>query len=208
MNKSVLAAVLMSSAFGASALTLDKMEVSNAEYVKFMESNVDTETPRYLKEYRTDFFKKSHAVRVANFRENTFNKPDHPVVGVSWYAAKAFCEWRGGRLPTRKEWIALSGAKDTTWSWGSQWDYSMANTGGEFKSENDGFIYSAPVDSFHKGQSPTGILNLSGNVAEWTMDQKVVGGSSNSNPSGVAIQAYLKYEPEFRNFDIGFRCVQ
>lgn len=193
---------------GVNALTLDKTEVSNLEYKKFLDANVGAEVPRYFDEYRTEFFKNSEAAKISNFDKNTFNKPDHPVVGVSWYAAVAYCQWRGGKLPTRTEWINLSGASNSTWSWGDKWDYSKANTGGEFKGENDGYIYSSPVVSFENGKSPNGQLNLSGNVSEWTFDQLVVGGSSKSNPTGVAMKSFESYEPEFRNFDLGFRCAQ
>ena len=208
INKFSLGVMVLAVSFGSSAITLDKTEVSNEQYLAYMQENKSAETPRYFKDFRSEFFKKSEAAKVANFDETTFTKPNYPVVGVSWFAAKDYCEWSGGRLPTREEWIELGGAKDMIWSWGNNWDYSKANTGGEFKNENDGFIYAAPVTFFGDGASPTGALNLSGNVAEWTMDKLAVGGSSKSTPSGASIKAFVSYEPEFRNFDLGFRCVR
>jgi formylglycine-generating enzyme required for sulfatase activity len=187
---------------------IDKTEVSNEEYKAFQVANPDYKQPKYWQEYRSEFFINSVAAKLAPFNKDTFTKPNHPVVGVDWSVAKAYCEWKGKRLPSRQEWMQFAGAKENRiWPWGNEWDYSKANTGGEKWGENDGYIYSAPVDSFKEGISPSGALNMAGNVAEWTADQFVVGGSSNSSPSGVRIKSHIKREPEYRSFDIGFRCI-
>jgi formylglycine-generating enzyme required for sulfatase activity len=49
---------------------------------------------------------------------------------------------------------------------------------------------------------------MAGNVAEWTAEGFVTGGSSRANPSGVRANSRLLREPDFRSFDIGFRCVR
>lgn len=190
-------------------LTIDRTEVSNKAYAEFLAAYPEHKKPKYWDEYRSSFFINSVASSLAPFKKDTFKKADHPVVGVSWYDAKAYCEWRGQRLPTHAQWMKMAGVDDgRVWPWGNDWDYKKANTGGEKWAENDGYIYSAPVVSFVKGASPGNILNMAGNVAEWVQEQRVVGGSSNSSPSGVSVKAYIKREPGYRTFDIGFRCTK
>jgi len=188
---------------------IDKTEVSNKNYAKFLKKFPHQIKPKYWQEYRSEFFIHSVAARLAPFNKNTFTKPDHPVVGISWFSAKKYCLWKGKRLPTHDQWMKQAGGGDgRIWPWGNKWDYAKANSGGEKWGENDGFIYSAPIVSFSKGAAPENVLNMAGNVAEWVEEQLVVGGSSNNSPSGVSIKSYIKREPEYRSFDLGFRCIK
>ena len=66
------------------AFFIDKHEVSNAEYMKFIE----------LTGYAKPTF----------WEDETLNLPNHPVVGVSWRDAMAYAKWKGHRLPTEAEW--------------------------------------------------------------------------------------------------------
>ncbi|MCW9047980.1 MAG: formylglycine-generating enzyme family protein [Gammaproteobacteria bacterium] len=188
---------------------IDTIEVTNKAYAEFITAHPEHKLPKYWKEYRSAFFINSVASKLSPFNENTFKKPDHPVVGVSWYSAKAYCKWRGQTLPTHAQWMKYAGVSDgRIWPWGNQWDYKKANTGGEKWAENDAYTYSAPSKSFEKGASPYNILNMAGNVAEWVEEKRVVGGSSNSSPSGVSIKSYVERDAEYRSFDIGFRCIK
>ena len=63
---------------------MDKYEVSNKEY--------------------GDFIKAKGHPAPAYWDDPRLNKPEQPVVGVNWYDAKAYCEYRGKRLPTEAEW--------------------------------------------------------------------------------------------------------
>jgi formylglycine-generating enzyme required for sulfatase activity len=200
--------LLLPALCAAAATDIDRTEVSNAAYAEFMRAHSERKAPRYWGEYRPAFFRRSVAAGLAPFQRDTFSKPEHPVVGVSWFDARDYCRWRGGRLPTHAEWMqAAGGADGRIWPWGSHWDYKKANSGGERHGEYDGYIYSAPVDSFDAGSAPSGALHMAGNVAEWVAEQMVVGGSSNNSPSGVAIKSALRREPDYRSFDIGFRCI-
>lgn len=205
----------------ADAYRIDVTEVTNAEYARFLESpaakvhefchadepaNKD-HTPRYWREYRSPLFRASAASRVAPFDEGTFKVPGNPVVGVDWWDALAYARWAGKRLPTRDEWEkAARGSDGRIWPWGNDWDPKRANTGGESEAEQDGHTYAAPATAYAAGASVYGCLNMAGNVAEWTDEGFVMGGSSNSNPSGVRCSAGELREPGYRSFDIGFRC--
>ena len=92
---------------------------------------------------------------------------DYPVTAVTWYGAKAYCEAIGRRLPTEAEWErAARGPNDTIFPWGNTWDPTKAST----RRPASGEPSLLPVNSFPEGQSAFGVLNMAGNVAEWTSD--------------------------------------
>ncbi|MDE0483860.1 MAG: SUMF1/EgtB/PvdO family nonheme iron enzyme [Candidatus Poribacteria bacterium] len=135
------------------AFFIDKYEVSNADYTKFVEATG----------HRNSIF----------WDNPKFNHPDQPVVGVTWGDAAAYAEWVGKRLPTEAEWEkAARGTDGRIWPWGNEFDPTKCNFDdeGKFDGHLDGFAMAAPVDSFHPGASPYGALNMVGNVAEWVSD--------------------------------------
>lgn len=97
-------------------------------------------------------------------------KESHPVVGVSWHDALAYCEWLGkvtGKpitLPSEAEWEkAARGAENArAHPWGDDFDRTRCNT------EELGFGDTTPVGIFLNGKSPYGCLDMAGNVWEWT----------------------------------------
>ena len=124
-------------------------------------------------------------------------KTDHPVVNVSWNDARAYCAWAKLDLPTEAEWEkAARGTDGRKWPWGDDWDpgsrcnFADAScpldkidvSGGKASDffvkmgwtwdheHDDGHPYTSPAGSFPRGASPTGALDMAGNVWQWCED--------------------------------------
>jgi iron(II)-dependent oxidoreductase len=155
---------------------------------------------------------------------------DHPVVGVSWNDADAFCMYYGLRLPSEKEYErAARGTDGALFPWGGTSLDPIRVNGGTATCCNpdssDGYAMTASSDSFPLGASKEGILNLVGNVWEWTRDfyapytgatgettageyRVLRGGAWNSDPAHLSTTYRLAYDPDFRfAANGGFRCV-
>jgi hypothetical protein len=102
------------------AFYIDKYEVTNALYRKFMQAT-GRQAPAY-------------------WNDKNFNAPNQPVVGVSWDDAQAYCAWAGKRLPTEAEWEkAARGTDARIYPWGNQWDARKLNS----SEAGDGYQYTA-----------------------------------------------------------------
>ncbi len=103
-----------------------------------------------------------------------YDVPDFPVTHVTWQDAASFCAWTGGRLPTEAEWeLAARGYGNNTFPWGKVYSPRLANHGAfadDPTDGRDGFVGLAPVGSFPDGATPTGLLDMAGNAAEWVAD--------------------------------------
>ncbi len=94
---------------------------------------------------------------------------NHPVVGVSWYDALAYCEWltqitgKMITLPTEAQWEkAARGEEKRQYPWGEVFDMYRCN------SKELGISITTPVGIFPEGSSYYGCLDMAGNVLEWT----------------------------------------
>ncbi len=135
--------------------------------------------------------------------DDTFFNDNYPVVSVTKADAAAFCSWVGGRLPSEQEWEkAARGTDGRRYPWGNELDLAKANLNSKGPKA---------VGSYDEGGSPYAILDMAGNVAEFTSDNVIRGGSWKNPPhQGRTTQrstgAWLTQD--FTNFDLGFRCVK
>ncbi len=97
---------------------------------------------------------------------------DHPVVGVTWVDAAAYCEWAGLRQPTEAEWEHaarwLEGGTDRSmYPWGDVAPTSDLATFGRIEQKG---AYTCSVRACPEGASPCGAMDMAGNVWEWCAD--------------------------------------
>jgi formylglycine-generating enzyme required for sulfatase activity len=128
-----------------------KTPVTNAQYAAFVEA--------------TGHRSPSHW----EGRQPPKGKETHPVVEVSWYDAVDYCNWlaevtdKAYRLPSEAEWEkGARGTDGRIYPWGNEWDPKRCN-----------FLWSSgsnitSVDAYPQGASPYGLLDMAGNVWEWT----------------------------------------
>ncbi len=144
---------------------IDKTEVTNGQYQKFIEASGYTAPPSW---------------KDNKFPDGTENLP---VTDVSWEDATAYAKWAGKRLPTEEEWeFAARGPEGRIYPWGESWIDGAANI--KFNDEAKGQL--TPVGEHPLGASPFGILDLSGNAWEWTSSDYVAypGGSIEAPAKG------------------------
>ncbi len=161
-------------------------------------------------------------------------KERHPVVEVNWHDAREYCHWLAAQigldvtLPCEAQWEkAARGSGDKRrYPWGNEFNKYKANI------SESGIGTTTPVDQYPAGASPYGVLDMSGNVWEWTrsiFDQErfpypyrvegdrekldaeggrvLRGGSWYYNRVDARVSLRLRYNPFYSDYSIGFRAV-
>jgi formylglycine-generating enzyme len=188
---------------------IDRYEVTFQQYMEFVEK-----TGHRQPGPPSRYARKLEALR----------GPNQPITYVSWHDADKYCQWRGDRLPTEKEWEkAVRGTDGRTWPWGEGLSGHPAN----FAGETDGYLVTAPVGSFPRDQSIFGVYDGAGNVMEYVEDlyrRSEVDVKANGQPPstyktmrgsgytshGIDLRITNRsfMVPDFRDETIGFRCAR
>jgi formylglycine-generating enzyme required for sulfatase activity len=154
---------------------------------------------------------------------------NHPVVAITWFGAKAYCEYFGWQLPTEIEWEkAARGTDGRAYPWGNDIALNQAN----FYASRDPFETgrgaqgdTTPV-GFYNGKayngyqtldapSPYGAYDMAGNVWQWTADvyeglhyRYMRGGSKGNYEYNLRVWSRNSAEPDYYGPSTGFRCVR
>lgn len=182
------------------AYRIGKYPLTNTQYAEFLKQNPQQEEPR-----KAGWF----------LRKPPKGREQHPVVGVSWHDAVAYCRWlsqvtgRSYRLPSEAEWEkAARGPEGRRYPWGDDWRDNCANV------NSSG---TTTVDHFPTGGSSYGCFDLIGNAQEWTSSPwaegdpqsayVLRGGSFRSQPGEVCCSSREWIHPDSKVLWRGFRVV-
>jgi formylglycine-generating enzyme required for sulfatase activity len=138
-------------------------------------------------------------------------EPGVPVTGVSVETAATFCEFRAGRLPTPAEWLfAAAGSEARRFPWGP---HGLACRRAAFGLVNgpcaEGGISPELSGARTAGATPEGVLDLAGNVAEWTLSasgEPSIHGGSYRSKHAADLKVWSLGSGQSKD-DVGFRCV-
>ncbi|HRH46019.1 MAG TPA: SUMF1/EgtB/PvdO family nonheme iron enzyme [Pyrinomonadaceae bacterium] len=140
---------------------LDQYEVTNADFKRFLDKNLNWQKDKIPAEFHNGKY-------LQDWDSNEFpkGKENYPVVFVTWYAAVAFCQAQGKRLPTEAEWeyAARGGLQNKIFPWGNEMpdktrvNFSESNLKGATK------VGSYPSNGY-------GLFDMAGNVWEFLADE-------------------------------------
>lgn len=202
-----------------SAYHIGKYEVTRGEYKRFIAAGGYSKSQYWSSEgwsWKGSRTEPSFWAASQNFGTGIFTQTDnHPVVGVSYYEAEAFCNWAGGHLPTEAQWERAARWNPATshpnvYPWGDTWNKYYCNN--YFDSLYSG-NQTSPAGSYSGYGSPSGCQDMAGNVWEWCQDwygnsyySEVPNGGWN-NPTGPSSGASRVLRGgSYQSYDYYSRC--
>ncbi len=149
---------------------IGKYPVTVAQYRRFVEEGQGYKTEKYWTPAGWEQLKKEGWAAPRYWDDPQWTVDNHPVVGVTWYEAVAYCNWLNAtkprerglfRLPDEAMWEkAARGTDGRRWPWGNEWDATKLNAEGTIGR-------TSAVGIFPAGKSPFEVYDCAGNVWEW-----------------------------------------
>ncbi|MDX2076371.1 MAG: SUMF1/EgtB/PvdO family nonheme iron enzyme [bacterium] len=175
--------------FDVGAFQMSKYPITNAQYRLFVDACGYTEKRWWTEDgwqakldgwdWVHSFWEKTGKawIQPRYWDNQDLNGVNHPVVGVSWYEAIAFCQWMSTQtgenitLPTEQQWQWVAqGSDGRKYPWGNIFDSNRCNT------IESGIGKTTPVAQYEgKGDSPFGVVDMSGNVWKWCLTEYETG---------------------------------
>lgn len=177
--------------------------VTNAQFAAFLHASRSEIRPEY-------------------FDNSNYNQPEQPVIGISAADAESYAEWlseqtgKKYRLPTEEEWEkAARAGQEVIYPWGDE----APNKGKNANYKGNGkYKFTSPVGAFENGKNAFGLVDMAGNVWEWTSTSRsaeenpafrtVKGGSWMDGPADLRVSNFKDVDGTRGYPDVGFRLVK
>jgi len=205
---------------------ISKYQITVGQYEAFVVSG-GYNNRKFWTDSGWEFIKSNNISQPYFWRSPVYHISNHPIVGVCWYEAIAFCNWASEQLgyditlPTETQWEKASrGTDGRIYPYGSTFEPYFANF------EPMGILRTSPVGIYYEGDSPFGVSDCSGNVFEWCLtkyrksyadeedndimgtEKRVLRGGSWWDQEDLArVACRSKFEPSIKYEDGGFRVV-
>ncbi len=210
------------------AFFMAKYPITNNQFAKFIDEG-GYRTQSFWIDEGWELCQENDWIQPRFLNNIKWNLPNHPIVGITWYEAIAFCNWLNIKLhgelykelkaykftlPSEQQWQrAAKGDNGWLYPWGNYWIKDTANI-------DNVLGKTSAVNNYESGKSPYGVLDMLGNVWEWCLNdwdtgkilvsQKAArralhGGSWNSDKQGTRASMRDCYSPLFGSNEFGFR---
>ncbi len=146
------------------AFFMDKNLVTNAQFKDFIDANPKWHVPWWLRNTLFQTYRDADYLKDWYTSNYPKEKANHPVKWVSWYAAMAYAQWVGKRLPTEAEWekAARCGVSGQKYPWGNTIHVSSANY-------DKHVAETTPIGAYPPNRY--GLYDMVGNLSEWCLDE-------------------------------------